>query len=82
MIPIREFGKTGVTVSALGIGGHHLGQTKDENEALQIVHQAVDNGITFFDNCWEYHLGLSELLLGKGLAGQRDKVFLMTKVIM
>ncbi len=80
MIPIREFGKTGVTVSALGLGGHHLGQTKDEAEALQIVHEALDNGITFFDNCWEYHLGLSELLLGKGLAGQRDKAFLMTKV--
>ena len=80
MIPTRNFGKTGVQVSALGLGGHHLAQTRDENESLQIVHEAVDGGITFFDNCWEYHLGLSELLLGKGLTGRRDKVFLMTKV--
>jgi aryl-alcohol dehydrogenase-like predicted oxidoreductase len=80
MIPTRNFGKTGVKISALGLGGHHLAQTRDENESLQIVHEAVDGGITFFDNCWEYHLGVSELLLGKGLTGHRDKVFLMTKV--
>jgi len=80
MIPVRQFGKTGVSVSALGLGGHHLGQTKNEDEALQIIRESVDNGITFFDNCWEYHLGLTELFLGKGLSGRRDKVFLMTKV--
>jgi predicted aldo/keto reductase-like oxidoreductase len=80
MIPLREFGKTGVKVSALGLGGHHLGQTKSEDEAIQIIHEAMDGGITFFDNCWEYHLGLTELFLGKGLVGKRDKVFLMTKV--
>ncbi len=80
MIPKREFGKTGVKISALGLGGHHLGQTRDENESIQIVREAVDNDITFFDNCWEYHLGITELLLGKGLAGRRDQVFLMTKV--
>jgi aryl-alcohol dehydrogenase-like predicted oxidoreductase len=66
MIPMREFGKTGAKVSALGLGGHHLGQTRSEDEAIQIIHEAVDGGITFFDNCWEYHLGLTELFLGKG----------------
>ena len=81
MIPIREIWKeTGVSVSALGLGGHHLGQARDENAALQIIHEALDNGITFYDNCWEYHLGLTELFLGKGLAGRRNQVFLMTKV--
>lgn len=80
MIPLREFGKTGARVSALGLGGHHLGQTKSEAESIQIVQEAVAGGITFFDNCWEYHLGMTELFLGKGLSGRRDKVFLMTKV--
>ncbi len=80
MIPTREFGRTGARVSALGVGGHHLGQAKDEDEAIRIVREALDSGITFFDNCWEYHLGVSELLLGKGLAGNRSKAFLMTKV--
>jgi uncharacterized protein len=79
-VPLREFGKSGVKISALGLGGHHLAQAKEEAEALRIVGEAVDSGITFFDNCWEYHLGLSELLLGKGLSGKRQQVFLMTKV--
>jgi aryl-alcohol dehydrogenase-like predicted oxidoreductase len=79
-IPTRKFGRTDVQISALGLGGHHLGQAKDEDEAVKIVREAVESGITFLDNCWEYHLGLTELLLGKGLAGNREKVFLMTKV--
>jgi aryl-alcohol dehydrogenase-like predicted oxidoreductase len=79
-IPQRPFGKTGAKVSVLGLGGHHLGQAKDEAEALNIIREAVDGGITFYDNCWEYHEGMTELLLGKGLKGSRDKVFLMTKV--
>ncbi|MBV8887837.1 MAG: aldo/keto reductase [Chroococcidiopsidaceae cyanobacterium CP_BM_RX_35] len=79
-IPMRSFGKTGVTVSALGVGGHHLGGAKDEKTAHEIVHRALDAGITFFDNCWEYHLGKSESWLGNALKGNRDKVFLMTKV--
>jgi len=79
-IPMRSFGKTDVKISALGLGGHHLGDAEDEATAIQIVKEAIDGGITFFDNCWEYHLGKSENWLGKGLKGQRDKVFLMTKV--
>ncbi len=79
-IPLRDFGKTGVKISALGLGGHHLGDAKDEKTAMQIVAAAVDGGITFFDNCWEYNRGKSENWMGKGLKGLRDKVFLMTKV--
>ena len=79
-IPMRALGKTGVQISALGMGGHHLGDAEDEKTAIRLVHDAVDGGISFFDNCWEYHLGKSEEWLGKGLKGRRDKVFLMTKV--
>jgi aryl-alcohol dehydrogenase-like predicted oxidoreductase len=79
-IPLKKFGKTDVQLSALGLGGHHLGSAKDEQTAVEIVHQAVDGGVTFFDNCWEYNRGKSEDYLGKGLKGRRDKVFLMTKV--
>ncbi len=80
-IPQRPLGKTGLTVSALGLGGHHLGDADSVNEAMNIVHEAVDMGVTFFDNCWEYHNGKSENWLGRALAGgRRDKVVLMTKV--
>ncbi|HVV51287.1 MAG TPA: aldo/keto reductase [Polyangia bacterium] len=79
-IPRRKLGKTGVEVSILGVGGSHLGETKDEAEAIRIVQEAIDAGVTFFDNAWEYHDGLSEERLGKGLRGRRDKAFLMTKV--
>jgi aryl-alcohol dehydrogenase-like predicted oxidoreductase len=80
-IPTRQFGKhEGVRVSALGMGGHHLGSANDEATAIAMVHEAVDGGVTFFDNCWEYHLGKSENWMGKGLKGRRDRVFLMTKV--
>jgi len=79
-IPLKQFGKTDVKISALGLGGHHLGAAKDEQTAVEIVHRAVDGGVTFFDNCWEYNRGKSEDWLGKGLRGRRDKVFLMTKV--
>jgi aryl-alcohol dehydrogenase-like predicted oxidoreductase len=79
-IPLRNFGSSGVQISALGLGGHHLGDAKDEDTAVDIVHEAVDGGITFFDNCWEYNRGKSENWMGKGLKGLRDKVFLMTKV--
>ena len=77
---MRLFGRSNQKISALGLGGHHLGAAEDEKTAIQIVHEAVDGGITFFDNCWEYNIGKSELWMGKGLAGLRDKVFLMTKV--
>jgi len=79
-IPLRNFGKTDVKVSALGLGGHHLGDAPDLKTAKQIVHEAIDGGITFFDNCWEYHRGKSEDWMGQGLRGKRDKIFLMTKV--
>jgi aryl-alcohol dehydrogenase-like predicted oxidoreductase len=79
-IPQRSFGPSGVTISALGLGGHHLGDAKTYDEAERIVHDAVEAGITFFDNCWEYHNGRSEEWLGRALVGRRDKVFLMTKV--
>src|SRR5437867_3134241 len=79
-IPLRPLGKTGVEISALGFGGHHLGDIEDQKTAERIVHAAIDGGITFFDNCWEYHRGKSEDWLGAALRGRRDKVFLMTKV--
>lgn len=79
-IPLRQFGKTDVKVSALGFGGHHLGEAPDAKTATQMVNEAIDGGITFFDNCWEYHRGKTEVWMGGALKGRRDKVFLMTKV--
>jgi uncharacterized protein len=79
-VPKRPFGRTGVQISAMGIGGYHLGSTKDQNEANQIVDQALDAGINFFDNAWEYHDGMSEERLGTALKGKRDRAFVMTKV--
>jgi uncharacterized protein len=79
-IPLREFGRTGVKISALGMGGHHLGDAQDSSTATTIVHEAIDRGVTFFDNCWEYHRGKSEDWMGAALKGKRDKIFLMTKV--
>ncbi len=81
-IPTRPLGKTGERVSIIGLGGWDIGAVKDENEAIAIMHEAIQEGLTFFDNCWEYHNGRSEEVMGKALAapGYRDKVFLMTKV--
>lgn len=79
-IPMRKFGRHDLQVSALGFGGHHLGQAEDVKTAIQLVREAVDGGITFFDNCWEYHRGKSEDWMGMGLKGIRNRVFLMTKV--
>jgi uncharacterized protein len=79
-IPQRPLGRTGAKVSALGCGGHHLGDLKTVDEAMRLVHEAIDAGITFFDNCWEYWNGRAEDWLGRALKGRRDKVFLMTKV--
>jgi aryl-alcohol dehydrogenase-like predicted oxidoreductase len=80
-IPRRPLGRTGVEVSALALGGYHLGLVKSAREALRIVHEAIDGGITFMDNAWEYHDGRSEELMGRALeGGRRHKVFLMTKV--
>jgi len=79
-IPQRPFGKTDIKVSAIGLGGSHIGNPKDENEGIRIVRTAIDNGITFMDNCWDYHDGKSEVVMGRALRdGYRQKVFLMTK---
>src|ERR1700684_1328698 len=80
LVPKRDLGKTGEKVSAIGVGGFHLGSTKDQNEANELVSRALDAGITFFDNCWDYHDGQSEVILGNALIGKRNKAFLMTKV--
>jgi aryl-alcohol dehydrogenase-like predicted oxidoreductase len=80
-IPMRPFGRhADVHVSALGLGGHHLGGMPDVASAIQLIHAALDGGITFFDNCWEYDRGKDEDWLGRGLKGRRQQAFLMTKV--
>jgi len=80
MIPLRPLGATGEMVSALGLGGHHIGQIPNERDAIRVVHAAIDAGVTFMDNAWEYHEGRSERVMGKAIADRRDRVFLMTKV--
>ena len=80
-IPRRRLGRTGVLVSMIGVGGYHLGRTKDEAEAIRIVRTALDRGIDFMDNSWDYNGGVSEERLGKALAdGHRDRAFVMTKL--
>ena len=81
-IPTRPLGKTGEKVSIVGLGGWHIGAADSRSEAVSLMHRAVDNGMTFFDNAWEYHQGKSEEWMGKALdnSRRRDKVFLMTKV--
>lgn len=79
-IPRRKLGRTGVEVSAIALGGSHIGEVKSEQEAIRIIHEALEAGITFMDSAWEYHDGRSEQILGKALQGRRDEAFLMTKV--
>ena len=79
-VPRRPRGRTGDEVSALALGGYHVGEVKSVREAIRIVHEAIDNGVTFMDNAWEYHDGRSEELMGKALEGRRREAFLMTKV--
>jgi aryl-alcohol dehydrogenase-like predicted oxidoreductase len=76
----RPFGSTGVIVSILGVGGHAIGLAKSESEAIRIIQEALDAGLNFMDNAWEYHDGKSEEWMGKALKGRRDAAFLMTKV--
>ncbi len=79
-LPTRTLGRTGQRVSILCLGGWHIGSIKDPAEAIRIMHAAVDEGLTFFDNCWDYHDGGSEEVMGRALAdGRRTKAFLMTK---
>lgn len=79
-IPRRAFGTTGVQVSAIGLGGYHLGDARSAREATRIVHAALHAGIDFFDNAWEYHQGESERRMGAAIEGRRGQVFLMSKV--
>src|SRR5438309_11567601 len=80
-MPYRTLGRTGEKVSAIGLGGYHIGSPKDEQEGIQIIRSAIDHGVTFMDNCWDYHNGGSEARMGKALRdGYRRKVFLMTKI--
>jgi aryl-alcohol dehydrogenase-like predicted oxidoreductase len=77
----RTLGRTGEKVSAIGLGGYHIGIPRDEPEGIRLIRSAIDRGITFLDNCWDYHDGGSEVRMGKALRdGYRDKVFLMTKI--
>jgi predicted aldo/keto reductase-like oxidoreductase len=80
-MPYRTLGRSGEKVSLLGLGGFHIGGQDDEQESIRIVRTAVDNGVNFMDNCWDYHDGTSEVRMGKALRdGYRQKVFLMTKI--
>ena len=79
-IPLRPLGRTGERVSIIGLGGYHLGTLASVSEAIRLVHEAIDAGVRFLDNAWEYHDGRSEEWLGRALEGRRDQVFLMTKV--
>ena len=80
-VPYRPLGKTGEKISSLGLGGYHIGRPKDDQEGIRIVRSAIDRGITFMDNCWDYHNGGSEIRMGKALRdGYRQKAFLMTKI--
>jgi uncharacterized protein len=77
----RELGTTGERVSAIGLGGYHLGKQADADESIRLIHAAIDRGITFLDNCWDYNDGISEVRMGQALRnGYREKVFLMTKM--
>jgi predicted aldo/keto reductase-like oxidoreductase len=80
LIPRKALGNTGVQVSVIGIGGFTLGDAPSLQGAIDIVHEAVDAGVDFMDNAWEYNDHRSEEWMGEALAGIRDKVFLMTKV--
>src|ERR1700712_1528576 len=77
----RELGTTGERVSAIGMGGYHLGKQSDAGESIRLIHTGVDRGITFLDNCWDYNDGISEVRMGQALRnGYRQKIFLMTKM--
>jgi uncharacterized protein len=78
-LPTRVLGRTGQRVSILCLGGWHLGSIKDDAEAIRLAQTALDEGVTFMDNCWDYHDGRSEELMGRALTGRRDKAFVMTK---
>jgi uncharacterized protein len=80
-VPRRKLGRTGVEVSCVGLGGFHIGKQQDEKESIKLIRGALDQGINFLDNCWDYNEGKSEERMGKALRdGYRAKAFLMTKI--
>ena len=80
-VPRRRLGHTGEMVSMVGLGGYHIGNQKDEQESIRIIRTALDNGINFMDNCWDYNGGESEVRMGKALRdGYRQRAFVMTKI--
>src|SRR5689334_21373457 len=80
-IPQRPFGRhADQTVSALALGGYHIGQMKSPRESIELVHAAIDAGLTFMDNAWEYNEHESETRMGRAIEDRRERVFLMTKV--
>lgn len=80
-LPRRKLGKTGIEVSMLGLGGHHIGRPRDEKVGIRIIRMAIDHGMDFLDNCWDYNGGESERRMGKALQdGYRQRAFLMTKL--
>src|SRR5205085_4536118 len=80
-VPYRVLGKTGEKVSVIGLGGAHIGYQSEEAESIRIIRTALDNGMNFLDNCWDYNGGQSEIRMGKALRdGYRQKAFLMTKI--
>jgi predicted aldo/keto reductase-like oxidoreductase len=77
----RTLGRTGEKVSMVGLGGYHIGGQSDEQESIRIIRAALDNGLNFLDNCWDYHGGESEVRMGKALRdGYRQRAFVMTKI--
>ena len=80
-VPRRALGRTGEKVSMVGLGGYHIGSQKDEQESIRIIRTALDHGINFLDNCWDYNGGNSEVRMGKALRdGYRQRAFVMTKI--
>ncbi len=81
-MPYRELGRTGEQVSLIGLGGFHIGMPDADADGIKLIHAAMDGGVNFMDNSWDYNNGNSEVRMGKALAqgGRRDKVFLMTKI--
>jgi predicted aldo/keto reductase-like oxidoreductase len=80
-MPYRVLGRSGEKVSLVGLGGYHIGIQQEEEESVRIIRTAIDNGINFLDNCWDYNNGQSEIRMGKALRdGYRKRAFLMTKI--
>jgi uncharacterized protein len=80
-IPRRTLGHTGEKVSIVGLGGYHIGSQEDEQESIRIIRTALDSGVNFLDNCWDYNEGQSEVRMGKALRdGYRQRAFVMTKI--